>query len=141
MGSLLFGDDQDLDIIDDLGDDMGLNLMCPEDPEGTKEALDSGLLYAKFDDLLAQEPFDEWAAFTMVLLGAAAMEIGAKIEPKYMNILRGTYPRARMCPEKLVQFKFSLDTYTNNGNSWQEYAGDLLVTAALHHDHQWFSTQ
>lgn len=88
-----------------------------------REKLDDGRLSKTFDRYLGEKHFQ---AYSFVLLGALAMMLGARIELKYQNILRGIYCKTQLYDEGKMQFKLGLDGYKNDGTPWEYHAPGLL---------------
>jgi hypothetical protein len=83
----LFQSDGDLDAIADLGAMIDLDLYYPDEPEQVRRELDGGKLLATFKTLRA-----EGAVYELVLLAAAAMQLGAKLPREYKTLLRRALP-------------------------------------------------
>jgi hypothetical protein len=94
-GDALFQSDSDLDIIGNLGDALELELYCPDDPAHVRDELDAGKLRATFKRLrgdLAADAYGADAAYVLVLLAAAGMQVGARIPRAYRTFLRAAAP-------------------------------------------------
>ncbi|KAF2103677.1 hypothetical protein NA57DRAFT_69890 [Rhizodiscina lignyota] len=111
----LFQSDPDLDHADQLSEVAGVDLLHPENPAKVRRTLDKGVLAKTFDRYLADKPLQK---YSIVLLGALAMMLGAKINAKYMNVLRGMYNDTELFPQSKKQFKSGLDSYRNDGTPW-----------------------
>jgi hypothetical protein len=130
MGAWGYGllqSDPDLDHAAQLSEVIGVELYYPENPDEVRRTLDHGALSKTFDRYLAEKPPQTYA---IVILAVLAMKLGAKIETKYMNILRGIYQSTKLFPKSKKQFKEGLDTYKNDGTPWDLHCPGVDEVAA-----------
>jgi hypothetical protein len=83
-GDGLLQSDGDLDVVDEMGPEMGLDPLwhCPDDPDHVRRELDDGKFSAKFAELRKQQTaYHGWAdpKYALILLTAVAMGLGVTI--------------------------------------------------------------
>ena len=91
----LFQSDHDYNVLDYLSDEVGIGLHIPEDPVAVRTILEKdGKLSRMFDEWKASisgASFSRPPKNTIVILGASAMQVGAKIEDRHLELLRTVY--------------------------------------------------
>lgn len=127
-GPLLFESDDHLDIVDKISADAKIKLWYPEDPAAIKAELDSGKLADLFDS------YDESAnPITVVFLGALALQLGAKIRDKDLELI-GIYVKdrevARYLGEGKKQIELALKEYKNDGARYDFESAGVIETMA-----------
>jgi hypothetical protein len=129
-GLYLFQSDQELDIIDDLSSEIGVDLHLHEteaDKEAARTTLDAGKFVQVFDGLKRQSPRPMWE---LVMLTACAMEVGAKVDKARRQYIRRIYKNSGTLPGGVKQMDKALKEY-QEGTPWDfEESIGLLETAA-----------
>lgn len=110
-----FESESQLDHASDIEHQIGVFIFHPKHPDKARRILDSGILTDAFEHYIAANPFSSW---DLIYLAVMAMMLGAKIEPKYINIVRGIYLRTNLFEQQKLEFKHGLDSYKNDGTPW-----------------------
>ena len=112
----IFGSDQDLDILGGLSDDLGVEtLFIPENLTTTREKLNDSRLATKFHALKSENPP---RVYRIIMLGAAAMSVGATLPKEFLEYLKEVYPTSNLFAEGKAQMKLALKEYKNDGTVW-----------------------
>ncbi|KAL9107203.1 MAG: hypothetical protein Q9187_008461 [Circinaria calcarea] len=129
-GFLLFQSDQHLDVAAELADEAGIeSLDCPEDVEQVKGELEGTVLNGLFDRFKKQRP---QPAEYIAILGALAMQVGARIRPEDLALIGRCAKRSRdFLMEGADQLKVALKAYKNDGTPYEFESPDLLETAIM----------
>lgn len=115
-GYELFQSDNDLEWIDYICDEAGTTLDYPDNAGEVRKELDNGLLAKTFERYLGEKDVQEYG---ILMLGILAMQLGARMDDKYLNIMRGIYNRdCGLYPLGKAQVKLALDAYRNDGTPW-----------------------
>lgn len=105
-----------------LEDETRMSLYHPRNAADARKKLNGGLLVTTFERLIGE---DEPQKYMIVIFGALALQLGATIEDKYRNILRGIYHTAGLYAEGRRQLKAALDRYGLNGMPPEPYDFDV----------------
>ena len=92
----LFQSDHDLDVEATLADEAGVDsFYVPEDPSAVRATLEKdGKLSSMFDKWQTRGGGDDifmTPKYSAVILGTCAMELGAKIKDRHLDLLRNIY--------------------------------------------------
>ncbi|EON63549.1 hypothetical protein W97_02777 [Coniosporium apollinis CBS 100218] len=131
MGAWGYGllqSDHDYDCAGNLSDEAGIELFYPEDPEATRKKLDDGTLSRLFDN---HENRTFSPKCTTIILGVLAMQVGAKIEDRHLDLLRSIYRSAGLYEEGERQMRKALERYKNDGTPYSIDSPGLDLTVAL----------
>ena len=106
----LFQSDHDLDIMDELSDEAGVDsLYVPEDPAALRRALEKdgklSSMIDKWETRGAGDGIGITPKYSAVILAACAMKVGAKIEERHMQLLRNIYESCGLYEEGERQMK------------------------------------
>lgn len=106
----LFQSDHDYDVVSELSGEAGVDrLYTPDDPAALRDVLEKDGKLSKM--------FDKWETrgdgygigttpkYSTVILGACAMEVGAKIEERHLSLLRNIYSSCGLYEEGERQMK------------------------------------
>ena len=115
----LFQSDYDWDVVGDLSDEAGTDLLHPEDVAKARKILDSGVLDKMVAKLLpdARDPikcaefFGERPNYKLVILGACAMQVGAKVPEEVMQFMKENYRKINLQRDALTQMEIGLREY------------------------------
>ncbi|KAI9698105.1 MAG: hypothetical protein M1820_007613 [Bogoriella megaspora] len=134
-GFYLFQSDHDLDTLAYLAREAGVeSLYFPEDPKAVRETLEKdgklSVMFDRWQERNEEDVFGITPKYSTVILGAAAMTLGAKIEERHLQLLGCIYETAGLYEDGQRQMRDALARYKNDGTPYDfEQCLDLIATA------------
>jgi hypothetical protein len=114
----------------DLGSDMDLDLYYPEDPEHVRKELDDGKFAENFTELCKTKPARNAFCdpkYLLILLTAAAMEVGAAITDEQRAYVKKAVDKVHMYDEAHDDMVKALVDY-KNGTPYPIVGAGLIET-------------